>query len=197
MKKTLVSLLLALGVAAAQAGPITLINGSLYTNNNVTVGNSLTNSSGIYTNNFQIGVVLGTSNVLFNLGANGSQANTNLWPAVSFTPGGGNGSGQGYPNTLYGPYSATEFYLSFNLVATNTTATTLTTIWAGSVDGINWSTNWLTLTQIIGVNSTGTNAVLTNIVTGGLPWVSLQEIENPGTQAVTNMLFEVNGKPGL
>ena len=86
-------------------------------------------------------------------------------------------------------------------MATNATSTAVVFRFAGSVDGVLWATNAFVFTYTIPINSLTPNnvpsSVLTNTATGALPYMCLQDIENPGVSALTNIVVEVSGKPGL
>lgn len=197
-------------VFSAQAGNVTtIINGNfLGTNNNVALYSN-TNTLGSITNNYQNGTVPGASNVLYFLSINngslppitttnalGSIGGTNAWPpvlpAASFSP-------QGlYPNTLYGPYNNFVLGGYCTLMATNATSTAIIAIFAGSIDGIYWQTNVLVLPLTVPINSfSPTNFITINTTSGGWSYYALQQVNNPGVAALTNLVLEANGKPGL
>ena len=189
-----------------------LINGSgIATNAAPTLAYNagfLTNSSGqviAVTNNYFLGTVPGASNVMFYLGGSGNLqpglGTNGFLPSVLIFPDGGtspNGVG-GFPNTLYGPYNNMIVGSTFNLVATNATSTTVTYQFAGTIDGTFFQTNAFQMTFVVPVNSLSpTNGIETfSFTSGGWPAYALQQINNPGAAAMTNLVLEVNGKPGL
>ena len=180
----------------------TFQNGNLYSNilNAAYNAGFVTNSSGQViqvTNNFQIGTSPGSSNVFYylsgNFGAQPGLGTNGYLPAEVFN------SEAGYPGTLSGPNNFIGVVIAGNLVATNSTSTAIVAQFAGSVDGTLWFTNYLTVGFTVPINSTvpaGT-VVQTNIQLGGVSYLALQQINNPGTAALTNILIEVNGKAGL
>lgn len=210
MKKilTLIALVSAFVLNSNAANFTTLMNGYAYTNANVPLF-SATNSSGVWSNNFQIGTAPGASNILFALSANsGTQpysGATGLLPAFSYN------TEIGYPNTLYGPQNYTTIVINGFLMATNATSTAVLFKFASSIDGGTstntlgtstpqaiWVTNYTVLTMTIPVNSFNATQPVTNtIATGGWGYLNLQAIENPGVAALTNIVIEINGKPGL
>lgn len=208
MKKTLVSLAVSLGLSA-QAVQYNLLNGNLYTNANAVYNQiaSATNSSGVYSNNFQLGVVPGASNVFWTVsnvaGTQPTYTMTNptpsFLPALPFplagTPPTGIG---GYPNTLYGPANNVTISVSGALMATNGSSTTITFTFAG-YDGTLITSNYLSMGYIVPINSTTATVptLTTNITTGGMPWLILQNINNPGVAAFTNAVIDLNTKPGI
>ncbi len=84
-----------------------------------------------------------------------------------------------------------------DLPATNASSTSVIIRWAGSVDGSLWKSNYITTTYVIPVNTTQAGLYLTNTLTGALPYMCIQQIENPGVAFLTNIVVEVSGKPGL
>lgn len=197
----LFSLLFVFFVLPASAGnPITLINGNLYTSANASLWSG-TNSAGTITNNYQLGTVPGASNVLFYLSPNFGALPapiplTNNYPPVLptevFNPQGG------YPTTLYGPYANSYEFLQCSLTATNASSTTITFRFAGSPDGFIWYTNLYVQTYIVPINSLSPLipvAYSNNVFR--VPYVAVQEIDNPGVAAVTNIQITVGGAPGL
>lgn len=179
---------------------ITMLDGRLYTAPNVPLYGG-TNTSGIYTNTFQNGQVPGASNVVYQLAAgNGLQPNfgTNGFLPSSFV-----NLEAGYPGTLYGPQNFTTIIASGNLMATNASSTAVVFRFAANIDSAAyptglWITNYAVLTMTIPVNTLNSTQPVTNTFsTGGWANLALQAIENPGVAALTNIVIEVNGKPGL
>ena len=118
-----------------------------------------------------------------------SQSNLTNWPSLGF-------SLTGYPNTLYGPASNLGLNTYLNLTATNSSATAITIHYAGS-DGYYWWSNYFVQTITILAN-TNTIQFWTNTATGALPYMTLQQIDNPGaTGALTNIVITESEKPGL
>lgn len=195
IKKAVVAGAAAVGLCAACHAGNTAYPGLLWsvsTNYNVTVGASGTNSSGVITNNASTGVVLGASTNFFNLSStSGNQPNTNLWPSVGWT------MLTSYPNTYAPPANNLTLYTAGALTATNATSTAITFRYAGSVDGSLWVSNYFVQTYTVAINSFTPGPILTNTTTGALPFVALQEIDNPGVAAFTNALLEASAKPGL
>lgn len=162
------------------------------TNFNVILGPTGTNTSGAYTNNAQTGVVLGTSNNIFNLANSvGTQATTNFWPSVGMT------LLTQYPNTYAPPANNLTLVTQCSLMATNATSTVLVFKYAASADGAIWATNYYQQAYTIPINSLGGFVAQTNITTGAMPFVALQEIDNPGANIVTNVVLEASAKSGL
>jgi len=189
MKKLIaIAVVSLLAVFASQAGNyISLINGLAYTNATIV----LQTATNAWTTN-QVGVVLGSTNNYYNLAAGlGIQTNPTNQPSCGFSPQGN------YPGTLYGPFKNATFVKSAALTATNSSSTTLTFVYAGSIDASMWASNYYTETYIIPVNKKTIYAVATTNDFGAMPIVALQEIDNSGVADVTNIVLEVNGKPGL
>ena len=197
-------------VAQAYAGNYSILMSGAGSTNVGWALNSGTNTSSVNTNNYFPYTVPGASNVLFTLSTSfgavppvpsgyltNTPPGTNAWPptlpAVVFNPQGN------YPNTLYGPYNNALLVETFNLMATNATSTTITEQFAGTVDGVLWQTNALTLTYVVPANSlTPTNGIEScQWTTTAWPIYALQQINNPGVAAMTNIVMEVNGKPGI
>ena len=121
-----------------------------------------------------------------------SQSNTNQFPsaAVSLT---------GYPNTLYGPANNVGFMTTINEQATNATTTIVKFVYAGS-DGYNWYSNYFAYTVTIPQSITTNLSAIwwTNVTTGALPFLALQEIDNTNASLViTNIVITASEKPGL
>lgn len=179
--------------AAALAGnPVTLLNGTLSTNPAVIVYvGPQSGTTGMQTN--VAGVVLASNTNTYSLatGIGTQDANTN-WPSAGWSPQGN------YPNTLYGPYNNMTMYLNYKLLGSS--VGTVTFRFAASPDGTYWVSNYL---AIQATNGTGGLAYamltpgLTNITTYGVPYYALQTIENTNAIAVSNIVIEVTGKPGL
>jgi hypothetical protein len=197
IKKYAMLLVAVIGLAVAlpaHAVTYTLVNGTYYTNNNVAY-NSGTNGAGTVTNNFQLGTVPGASNVLWylsgSIGAQPGGGTNGFLPSAGIMPQGN------YPNTLYGPWDNTSIITKMSLMATNATSTTITVQFAGSIDGQIWYTNYYTQTYIIPINSlTPVIPVAYSNVVTHLPYFALQEIDNPGVSALTNIVIQASGKPG-
>lgn len=203
--KKLTAILAFAAVALASHASIffTLLNGNLYTNNNVAY-NSGTNGPGVVTNNFQLGVVPGASNVFWALTQQSGQqpqlGTNGFLPSAEVNADGGTPPTfiGGYPNTLYAPWNNTTIGVYGNLVATNASSTSVTFQFATSIDGTVWQTNYQTMTMVIPVNSlVPTNLITSSFTSGGNCYIALQQINNPGVAALSNIVVEVNGKPGL
>ena len=187
-------------VMPATAGLVTLLDGRTSSVINVPLYGG-TNGSGIYTNTFQNGQVPGASNIVYQLaGSTGLQPN---FGTNGFLPSAVDNL-TGYPNTLYGPQNYVTIVTTGNLLATNASSTAVVFRFAASADGGTgsaglWVTNYAVLTLTIPVNAIGsTQPCQTNTVaTGGWNYLALQAIENPGVSALTNIVVEVSGKPGL
>ena len=182
----------------AKAFSLTAINGNLYTNATAPYYQSVanTNSSGVISNNFQVGVVPGSSNVFWTLSTSQSYQVNNgtnvLWlPSEPI-------SLIGYPGTLYGPANNLTVAVTGSLMASNASSTSLVFQFAG-YDGYLWITNYLTMTYIVPVNYSNavTTVLSTNIQTGGMQYLALQQINNPGVAAFTNIVLDFATKPGL
>jgi hypothetical protein len=190
----LICLFILIGISAARAVTYSLVNGPAYTNVNAAY-NSGTNGSGAVTNNFQVGVVPGASNVLWylsgSIGAQPGGGTNGFLPSAGFAPQGN------YPGTLYGPWDNTSIIMSGALTATNATSTTITARFAGSIDGAIWYTNYYVQTYIIPVNAlTPVIPVAYSNVVTHLPYFALQQIDNPGVAAFTNIVIQASGKSG-
>jgi len=201
MKKILSLIALAGAFALnANAGLVTLLDGRTSSVINVPLYGG-TNGSGIYTNTFQNGQVPGASNIVYQLaGSTGLQPN---FGTNGFLPSAVDNL-TGYPNTLYGPQNYVTIVTTGNLLATNATSTAVVFRFAASADGGTgsaglWVTNYAVVTLTIPINATSsTQPCSTNTVaTGGWNYLALQAIENPGVSALTNIVVEVSGKPGL
>ena len=190
MKKILLSLICIaslLQYANAAGSYVTFLNGTQYTN----ATQILQTGTNSWTTN-QIGVVLGASTNTYNLYPGlGTQLNPTNWPSAGTSPQGN------YPGTLEGPYNNMAFYTYAQLQATNASSTALVFQYAGSIDGYNWVTNYFSQTYTVAVNTLTPGPVITNITTGGVSFIALYQIQNPGVSAVTNIIIEADGKPGL
>lgn len=204
MKKLFTGLTLAASALVAKASIFfTLMNGNLYTNNNVAYNSGL-NGAGAVTNNFQLGTCPGSSNILFALTPSSGQqpqlGTNGFLPSAEVNSDGGTPPNfiGGFPNTLYAPWNNTCIGVYGSLVATNATSTAVVFQFATSIDGTIWQTNYQTVTMTVPVNSfSPTGLVTSTFTTGGNCYVALQQINNPGTAALTNIVVELNGKPGL
>lgn len=136
--------------------------------------------SGVSTN---VGFVALNNTNTFNLAvSNGSQADTNKWPSITF---GGN----------YGLNSRlVAFQWGFKGYGTNTCNSTIV-LAASTLDG-RWVSNFITLNLTGGGTAEVNN--ITNIDTGGYPFLGLQAIINTNsTIALTNYFISATSKPGL
>ncbi|MDE2099878.1 MAG: hypothetical protein KGL39_21675 [Patescibacteria group bacterium] len=201
MKKLKIVSLAAMIVCIASlvgAASYSLLDGRTSTNLNVKYNAPITgtNSSGVITNNFQLGTVPGSSNIMWQLSA--SQGSQPFNGTNGFLPSAGI-TAIGYPGTLYGPFNNLSITTQAALVATNASSTTITFRFAGSNDGNLWLTNYFVQSYVIPINSTTPviPVAITNITLGGLPYFALQEIDNPGASAVTNIVIQATGKTGL
>ena len=185
--------LTALAVRAAQLNPTVLINGPIYTSYNQIVGVDGTNSSGVFTNNVQQGVVLALSTNFYNLSwTPNSQVNSNQWPAAVFSPQGS------YPNTLAGPSRLEDIITQGAFTATNAVgAQTIFIKYAKTADGTVFITNALTLAFTASANSLAIAPTDTNYDSLASGYFVLQEIDNTNAVAVTNLFNEVSDKPGF
>jgi len=83
------------------------------------------------------------------------------------------------------------FMYSAKCVATNGTTTTIT--FDSSIDGSTWSSNVYTFT--IAQNGTTPVSLCTNIPVGGVNYLRLNSIGNPGSVgALTNITFQYSAK---
>ena len=156
---------------SSQALMTTVVNGPAYTNATVLVG----------TNTLQNGVVAAVSTNYYNLAkGSGVQVNTNAWPSAYVSAQGG------FPGALGGPSRYEQFYI-------NSTGTgTIPIVFAGTVDGSNFVTNFLTINYPAG------SPYMTNVDLGALPGLGLYSVANTNAAtAVSNLLIEVSGKPGI
>ena len=151
-----------------------------------------TNTAGALTNNQFSGVVANATTNYYTLSTGiGTQSATNVWPSAGFTL-------IGYPNTLYGPFNNTEFYINGGLLASNASSTAIVVRFAGSIDGANWYSNYFALPYTIPATAVTTiGPWVTNTATGGMPFMCIQQVENPGANVLSNLTVEVVGKPGL
>lgn len=192
-----------IGVAAVMLAMMTstiastvLLNGNTVTNWNVAY-NSGTNTSGVVTNNYQNGQVPGASNVFYalnvSLGAQPLKGTNGYLPAFVLNSGGG------YPGALNGPSRMVAVEVGGSLMATNASSTAVVFQIATSVSGINWVTNYTTIAYTVPVNSFAPagNCIITNIDMGGMEYIALQQINNPGVSALTNIIVDINCNPGL
>jgi hypothetical protein len=201
MKKTILIFLAAFAATAALAVETTLINGPATdfgypTNLSASVGAGVnTNAAtGALTNNVQIGVVAATSTNFYSLsGSLGVQSATNLWPSAGFSP------AASYPGTVFGPFRLAEIYTAMTPMGSNATAATVIVRWAASVDGNNWVSNVFVQTYNSAINVTNIVGapLLTNYDTVAIPFLCIQQIENNLGIPLTNVLIEINGKPGI
>jgi len=156
----------------SQAAQFTLVNGTLGTNSTVTVGGT----------NYTTGWMTPSSTNNFNLASGiGTQSNTNQWPSAGFTS-------VGYPGTLYGPFRCASIYVNGSATTGSTAATFYLAV---SQDGANWSTNYAAFAWTPG------SPLVTNIDLGAAAYCCINQIRNPNAGGLTNLLIEVNGKPGL
>lgn len=180
---------------AAQAGPsyITLIAGNQYTNPTVLmagVTNQIGVTKGNTTNQFNTSLGSASASASSYL-VSGSQINTNQWPLAAVS------ANAGFPQTLYGPFNNLALYNQFTIMATNANGTqTVPFRFAASVDGSNAATSWFVWQCSIAANQTSFVGI-TNIQTGGYPFIILQSVDNTNATAVTNNLLEAAGKPDL
>ena len=120
----------------------------------------------------------------FNLSVTtGTQANTNLWPAVAL--GGKLG------------LSSKTVTIQTSFFPTSTNLTTHYEQWAGSTDGIHWVTNPCPIIiTVTNQNSTNYSGALTDAAVGEWPYVSLYLLGNAGsTTPQTNLwLGSTSGK---
>jgi hypothetical protein len=191
-----VMLLLSFSAQAADA----FLNGT--TTNNLVAYNAPwgTNSSGnmVVTNNYYNGQVPGASNVFYQVSTlNGAQPyfGTNGYlPALVLNLKGG------FENSLTAPAKDCTIAVNASLMATNSTSTALTFQFYGmDADGLVVETNLQTITLTIPVNSLGTttNGTFQSFDTLALGYVGLQQINNPGAAAVTNIIVSLHSKSGL
>ena len=175
---------------------IVILDGTSVTNWNV-ANCSWTNTAGAVTNNYQNGQVPGASNVLYQLSTSlGDQPyrGTNIYlPALPISMRGN------YPNSLTAPSRMLSVEISGYLMATNATSTAVVFQFAKTDSGKVWMTNAFTAAYTIAVNSTTPTGIvwMTNIDTGGDGFYALQQINNPGVAALTNIIINMESKPGL
>ena len=199
-----------IGVAAAMLAMVItssassiLLNGNSVTNANAkyTALPSGTNSSGVITNNFQNGVVPGASNVFYQLsttfGDQPYKGTNGYLPAFVIDVGGG------YPGSLSGPSRNVSIEIGGLLMATNATSTAVVFQFAASDSGINWYSNYYSMTYTIPASGAvallgmQSGCLLTNIDFGGHEYLALQQISNPGVAAMSNIVIDINCNPGL
>ena len=188
--------LLSLSARAADA----LLNGT--TTNNFVAYNapSGTNSSGnmVVTNNYYNGQVPGASNVFYQVSTlNGAQPyfGTNGYlPALVLNLKGG------FQNSLTAPARAVTIAVNAQLMGTNATSTAVVFQFYGTdASGYVTETNYQTATLTIPVNSIGTttNGTFLNFDSYGMGYIGLQQINNPGVSALTNIIVDIHSKSGL
>lgn len=188
-------LMLSLSARAADA----LLNGPSTTNQVAYNAPWGTNSSGavVVTNNYQNGQVPGGSNVLYQISTlNGAQPyfGTNSYlPSLVLNVKGG------FENSLTAPARFVTIAVSGLLMATNSTSTAVQFQFYGiDASGYVTQTNYQTATLIFPVNSTvSTTNPFVSFDTYGLGYVGLQQINNPGVSAVTNIIVGLHSKSGL
>ena len=188
--------LLALFTPSTSKASFVLLDGTTITNNNVAY-NSGTNSSGVVTNNFQNGTVPGASNVLYALNiTSGSQpglGTNGFLPSLVLNTAGG------YPGSLTAPGKNVAIEVSGALMATNATSTAVVFQFALTDAGKVWTTNFITAAFTVPVTfTTPTGGCwITNLDIGAHQYVALQQINNPGVAALTNIVVRIGTKPGL
>lgn len=196
---TLTVMLLFMLSLSAQAADA-LLNGTGTTNQVAYNAPSGTNSSGnmVVTNNYQNGQVPGASNVFYQVStANGAQPyyGTNGYlPALSLNLKGG------FQNSLTAPARAVTIAVNGNLMATNATSTSVTfQFYAIDASGYVIETNYQTATLTFPINSTttATNGTFLSFDSYAMGYVGLQQINNPGVAAITNIIVDIHSKSGL
>lgn len=162
------------------------------TNYDTIVGAAGTNSVGQVTNNALKGVVLAASTNFFNLSVStGSQANTNMWPAAAFT------LLSTYPNTYAPPSANVGFWTGgVNLMQTNNVASAVVYRFALNPDGTGqlWISNFYALSTSVAVNVSNLPPTFANTNFGAAAILALQQVENPTTNAWTNVLLGASTK---
>jgi hypothetical protein len=198
---------LLLATPSCDAGNFTYLMNGTYTTNANAAWNSGTNSSGVNTNNFYIGTTLALSNSFYYLSAyngstpayntNFSASGTNSWPPL--LPAEVVNIQGNYPNTLYGPSRINLWGFQPALMTTNVGISSVTAVFAGSIDGLLWQANIFSIVATIPVNSLfNTNGLATtNYDSGAWPIIALYEINNTNGVNLTNMVVLENSKPGL
>jgi hypothetical protein len=142
--------------------------------------------------------VPGASNVFYQLsttyGAQPSNGTNGYLPAFVLNAAGG------YPDSLGGPTKNISIEINGSLMATNSSATAVVFQLAASDSGLVWSTNYKTYTLTIPINSTtltASNCIFDTFNSGGVGNIALQQINNPGVSALTNITIWIGGKPGM
>jgi hypothetical protein len=179
--KTRLTLLHAIMAAAILAITVPLVKAytSYMTGIYIDASTNTVTVAGVSTN---VGWVAGSTTNTFNLGGDqNSQADTNKWPSISF----------GAPYGINSRYVALHWQFASRASDTSTKFLRL----AASTDNVHWVSNFVN----ISLASSGTAYVnlLTNIDTGGYPFLAVQEIWNTNSVAVTNQFIGATAKPGL
>jgi hypothetical protein len=127
----------------------------------------------VWTNNFNLSTTTG------------SQASTNLWPALAMVK----------QDNMFFPSRLMTLQYQFNAMAANTG--TLTMRWASSVNGTIWQTNPCPLVTISTANGTTFVQQSTNVDSAGIQFYSLMTAENTGAAAITNIWVGTGFNRGL
>lgn len=199
MKKLFTLIGVAALLAATTHAADALLNGNTSTNFNAiyNAAASATNSTGVITNNYQNGQVPGASNVFYTVssltGAQPQLGTNGFLPSLVLNVKGG------FQNSLTAPARAVTIALGGQLMATNATSTTVTfQFFAYDASGLVLQTNYQTATLIFPGNSvTATNVQFTSFDSQALGYVGLQQINNPGVAALTNIVVDIHSKSGL
>jgi len=173
-----------------------LLDGTSITNANCAY-NFTTNGVGGITNNYQNGQVPGASNVMYQLstsyGAQPYLGTNGFLPALVLN------TGAGFPGSINGPGKNVAIEISGVLMATNATSTAVVLQFAMTDAGKVWTTNFVTAAYTVPVNVTQPTGGtwVTNFDIGAHQYIALQQINNPGVAAFTNIVVRIGNKPGL
>lgn len=172
-----------------------LLDGTSATNYNATY-NALWGGSGL-TNNYQNGQVPGASNVMYALnisqGGQPSYGTNGFLPALVLNTAGG------FPGSVSGPGKNVAIEISGYLMATNASSTAVVFQFALTDSGKAWYTNFISAAYTVPVNVTqlAGGVWITNLDIGAHQYIALQQINNPGVAALTNIIVRIGSKPGL
>ena len=178
-----------------------LLDGTSVTNVNAAYNAPYaTNSAGVLTvvtNNYQNGQVPGASNVMYQLST--SQGAQPSFGTNGFLPALVDNTAAGFPGSPSGPGKNVAIEISGALMATNATSTAVVLQFAMTDAGKVWTTNFFTAAYTVPINVTqpAGGVWTTNIDIGAHQYVALQQINNPGVAALTNIVVRIGNKPGL
>ena len=199
VKTLLVMLVVLIALSFSARATSVMLDGTSSTNVNVAYNNPAgwNATTFVATNNYQNGTVPGASNVMYELNTTyGTQTlhGTNAaLPAFVINTAGG------YPGSMTGPGKNLAIEISGQLMATNATSTAVVFQFALTDSGKVWYTNFISAAYTVPINVTqlAGGVWLTNLDIGAHQYVALQQINNPGVAALTNIIIRMGNKPGM